>query len=119
MGDIAGGVCYVTANGRRLEIGTSVSYSVSDVERTASRGLSGRLKITKAYVPPFIEVELTTYGETVLQDIADMENVTVQLECANGKSFILTKAHQVGVMEADAAEGTSNARFEGETMREA
>lgn len=119
MSDIAGGVCFVTANGRRLEIGNSVSYGVSDYVREVTRGLSGRAKVTKKPNVPFIEVELTTYGEVSLKEIADLENITVTLEMANGKTFVLTKANQVGAIEGDAAEGTSTARFEGESMKEA
>jgi hypothetical protein len=119
VSDIAGGVCYVTANGRRLEIGTSVNYGPSDFEREASRGLSGRLKVVKRHAVPFIEVEITTYGEVSLKELGELENVTATLECANGKTYVLTKAHQVGALEGDANEGTLTLRLEGETMKEA
>lgn len=119
MGDVAGGVCFVTANGRRLEIGSSANYGVSNFVREASRGLSGRLKVTKKPNVPFIEVELTTYGEVALKEIAGHENITVTLELANGKTYVLTKAHQVGPLEGDAAEGNSTVRYEGESMKEA
>lgn len=64
-------------------------------------------------VIPFVEGALTDSANLNLEDFFMIKNATVNVEFANGKTFLLTEAYYAGSAEIKSKENEVNVRFEG------
>jgi hypothetical protein len=67
---------------------------------------------------PFIEGKITDRGTLDLQKLVSIEDATVTLELANGKSILLREAWFAGEGNVSTEEGEIDVRFVGRSAEE-
>lgn len=107
-----GGTVKVVIDGVSYEVGESVSYSDQEWVNETKVGHSGARHHTRKRRAPFVEFELLTTSELSMQDLDDLQDATVVVDLANGRSLTYPNARKVGESDWDATEGTGTVRFE-------
>lgn len=107
------GVASLSANGTQYDLGGTITYSPSLVEREGMAGLSGPTGYKETPRIPYFEVELHTTSGLDFEDLEAFTNGTVQINLANGKTYVLRQAWTVPPFDGNAADGTVTVRFEG------
>lgn len=111
-----GGTAYVFVGGKQNAIGGSVTYGGFSSERESKVGLDHGVDYVEKPVAPWVEIESKDKAGVDLVALANMTDTNVTVELANGKTVILSNAHQINSGEVDAAEGMGKFRFEGKKM---
>lgn len=113
MGKRIAGTCYVTYDGKPLQIAGSVTVSPEEFDRQSLSGLSGVAGFSETPRAAFIEVEAFTIQEMDLQEISRATDITVTAELANGQVWTLRNGWKAGTSDMSASDGTATIRFEG------
>lgn len=94
------------------------TYSIGAPKRESVVGADGVHGYKEAATVPYVEGEITDTIDVSLDKLANSTNITVILDLANGKSFVLSKAFYAGELKASTDEGNISVRFEGEKGEE-
>lgn len=117
MARIAGKVDFI-ADGKRYELGESVTISPFQSTKESVVGVNGPIGHKKTGVAPSIEVELGTTDATLLKMLEGLDGVTVSAKCANGLQYVLKDAFVEGQPEINPIDGKVTVKFVGTTMDE-
>jgi hypothetical protein len=112
------GTTYLTVRGRRMALASSCKVSPSRVNREELIGLSGVEGFKEMPVAPVIEAELYDVREVSVEDLEAITSDTVQVELANGKSYVLRDAFCASAFQISAEAGTFTAKFVGTSVEE-
>ena len=112
------GVAYIFVDGRQYPLRGDLTVSIDTIEREGVAGMDGVHGFTETPRVPFIEGAISDLGGLSLIVLQDMCDVTVTVELANGKVYILRNAWTSTAREFDAAEGQATVRFEGMSAEE-
>jgi hypothetical protein len=99
-------------NGRIASIGASCTVQAQRAVNEGKVGQSGRGGFIERPSIPFIEAELLTDDVEMEDYLAGLTNGTVQIDLANGESWVFNNAYAAGERPADAVEGTRTIRIE-------
>ena len=112
------GVAYVFVDGRQYPLRGNLTVSIDTVERTGVAGMDGVHGFTEKPRVPFIEGDFSDIGQLSLVTLQNMVDVTVTVELANGKIYVLRNAWTSTAREFKGAEGQATVRFEGMAAQE-
>lgn len=112
------GVCYLKVDGRQYELRGNLKVSPSDIEREGVAGMDGVHGYIERPRVPFVEGDVTDGGGLSVLGLERLSGVTVTVELANGKTYVLRDAWTSGAREIDAAQGQMTVRFEGKSCEE-
>lgn len=113
MGKRIAGTCFVTYDGKALQIAGNVTISPEEIDRQSLTGLSGVAGFSETPRAAFIEVEAFTIPETDVQEISRATDITVTAELANSQVWTIRNGWKAGTSDMSASEGTTTIRFEG------
>lgn len=108
------GTAYLKVDGNQYSLRGSVTANLKAENREGVAGLDGVHGYKATPMVPFIEVDLSTTPELDLNALANLDDITVQLECANGKAGLLRNAW-ANTGDVNPEDGTLTVRFEGKS----
>lgn len=109
------GIIRLTVNGEAVRCKGEFTCRPSVPKRNAIVGTLEVAGFNEEAQVPFIEGALTDSVNLSLEDFFMVTDATINLEFANGKTFVLTEAFYAGTAEIKTQEGEVNLRFEGRT----
>jgi hypothetical protein len=112
------GVAYIYVDGRQYPLRGDLTVSIDMLEREGVAGMDGVHGFTEKPRVPWIEGSISDLGGLSLIALQEMCDVTVTVELANGKVYVLRNAWTSTAREFDAAEGQATVRFEGMSAEE-
>ncbi|MCW5761359.1 MAG: phage tail tube protein [Phenylobacterium sp.] len=119
MSQAIAGTAFVSANGKRYRLVGELSYRISGETREAKNGADGFHGHKSKFMNGMIKMKLRNDGTYPLSELADMVDVTVQAQLANGKTVIGRNMFQSGEPPtADAEEAEIEITFEGPDVRD-
>lgn len=113
-----GGKIFVKANGTQYRAKGSWTYNLGKDKREAVVGMDGVHGYKSSPQVAVIEGTITDSSELSLEELLDLEDVTITLELANGKIISLNNAWWAADGNVTTEEGEIEARFEGLTADE-
>jgi hypothetical protein len=113
-----GGVAYVKVNGQAIPLRGNLVIHPTKRERTGVAGQDGVHGFTEMPRVPAIEGDVTTDPGFSIEDALNIDDATVQAECANGMVYVLRNAWQAGLVDLNMVEGSGKFRWEGMDMDE-
>lgn len=108
------GTAYFKVDGTQYSLRGSVTANLKAFDREGIAGLDGVHGYKETPMVPFIEVEVSYTPELDLNALAKLDDVTVQLECANGKAGLLRNAW-ANTGDVNPEEGSFTVKFEGKS----
>jgi hypothetical protein len=114
MSQRRGGIIQLQINGVIYDAKGSFSYNLGREKRETIVGADRTHGFKAMPQPAFIEGEITDRVTLDLEQLVTVEDATITLGLANGKSFILRRAYFVAEGTANTEEGNIGVRFEGE-----
>ena len=118
MGQRIGGVLNFTIDGVQYAARGNFKVTPGTVKREGVAGQDYVHGYTEMPIVPGIEGDLTTTADISLAALEAIVNSTIQVNLANGKSYVLTEAWTESAFEIDTAEGRFGAKFSGVTCEE-
>ena len=118
MGERIGGTCFVKAGGKQYDARGSFIVSPSRVKREGVAGqddVHGYIEVPRV---PFIKGDLSTTLGLSIAELDAMTNVTVTVELANGKNYVLRSAWTESAHEIDTAAGKVAVNWGGKSCDE-
>jgi hypothetical protein len=112
------GVAYIFVDGAQYPLRGDLTVSTDTIEREGVAGMDGVHGFTESPRVPWIEGSISDLGGLSLMALQAMCDVTVTVELANGKVYVLRNAWTSTAREFDAAEGQATVRFEGMSAEE-
>lgn len=112
------GIMYLKVDGEMQDAKGNFTYRPSVPKRSAINGADRTHGFKEEVQEAYIEGEVTDKGTLDLERLCTMEDVTVTLELACGKTFVLREAWYAGEATVGTQEGNINVRFEGMTGEE-
>jgi predicted heme/steroid binding protein len=106
------GIIQIAANGVVYDAKGSFSYNLGRPMREAVVGSDTVHGFKETPQVAFIEGEFTDRSDLDLDALVKLENATVTLELANGKTIALTEAWYAGEGTGNTEEGNIGVRFE-------
>jgi hypothetical protein len=113
-----GGLIFLKVDGRRYQAKGSFTCNLGVPKREAIVGTDGVHGYKEIPQPCYIEGEITDHQDLRLVDLATVQNATVTLELATGKSVVLRNAWFAGGGDLQTEEGNIGVRFEGMSAEE-
>lgn len=107
-----GGIINVQADGVSYDAKGNFTYNLGIPKREAIPGADGMHGFKETPQVAFIEGEITDRSDLKLADLAKMQNATVTLELANGKTIMLSQAYFAADGTGNSDEGNVGFRFE-------
>lgn len=117
MGQNTQGTAFFKINGVQYSIGGEMKIMALSQKRNALIGLDGDVMPQIEFQSPMIECQVKDVASVDLVALSLMENVTVQVDMANGTTWELSNAFYSGEGELDAKEGNFAVRFNGKKIR--
>ena len=113
-----GGIIRVRANGQVIRAKGDFTYNLGLPMREAIVGADGVHGYREVPRVAYIEGATTDRGDLDLAALQQLQGATIELELANGKTVVLSKAYFAGEGNASTGEGEVAVRFEGERAEE-
>ena len=107
-----GGTIQFKVNGVLEDAKGSFSYSLGGVKRTAIVGAGGITGYKEEPIPAYIEGQITDRVDFDLQALLNMDDETVTLQLANGKTISMAHAWYAAEGKVETEEGNVEVRFE-------
>ena len=109
MGQKVAGTCYVKVDGAQLVLSGAVEAPINKATRET---------IVKGYykeedTTPFVKVEALVTRDTDIGKLSQGTNMTVTVEFANGKVYVLSGGYLVGEANYSSDEGKVSLEFNG------
>jgi hypothetical protein len=118
MAQAVAGTAFFKVDGDQYPLRGNFTVSSSPIERTMLAGqdyVHGYQELPRV---PWIEGDVTTTPEVLLEDLDAMVDVTVTAELINGKTYVLKQAACKSALENNTREGQVRVRFEGTSCEE-
>ena len=112
------GILYAKIDGTQRNVKGSWTYNVGAVKREAIVGADGVHGYKEMPQVPRIEGEITDASDLSLAELTGIEQATITLELANGKTFVLRDAWYAADGDVGTEEGNVQIRFEGMSAEE-
>ena len=112
------GVAYIFVDGAQYPLRGDLTVSTDTLEREGVAGMDGVHGFTETPRVPWIEGAISDLGGLSLMALQAMCDVTVTVELANGKVYVLRNAWTSTAREFNAADGQATVRFEGMSAEE-
>jgi len=113
-----GGTIYFKVDSTQYEAKGEFSYNIGQGKRTTIVGASSVHGYTEEVQAPFIEGAITDSKDVVLKTLLNLDDVTVTLELANGKTIVLRNGWSTNEGTVKTKEGEIPVRFEGKSCEE-
>lgn len=113
MGQRFAGIAYIKVDGRQYDARGNWSVSPKLTTRTGIAGQDGVHGYQEVPRVPFIEGDISTTQTFAVEDLSGITDATVQVDLANGKSYVLRNAWQAGELDINTHEGSVKVKFEG------
>lgn len=113
-----GGTVFVYVDGAQYAARGSFKVNATLFSREGVAGQDGVHGFKETPMVPSIEGEITDLGNLSVKSLLAIEESTVTVSLANGKTWILTQAWYAGEASVDTAEGKIGVKFEGRDIRE-
>ena len=113
------GIAYLSVDGQSYMLAGELSYQVSTVSRETLVGQDAVHGYSEKPVAGFISGTLRDAGDLTVADFNAMNDSTVVVELANGKTIIGRDMWTVEAQEVKTVEGTFEVKWEGFTVEEA
>ena len=107
------GIAYIKVDGRQFAARGNWTVSARLTERTGIAGQDGVHGYMEVPRVPYIEGDISTTQEFSVEDISGIADATVQVDLANGKSYVLRNAWQAGAVDINTHDGLAKVKFEG------
>ncbi len=116
MAQSIAGTCYIKVDGEQLSVEGSVKFPMMDKKRTTLIDASGKVAgFKEEAVIPHLDVSAFVDRDFPLDKLANSENMTVTVECANGMVYTLQGAYLSGESpEISPSDGNVTLHFEAE-----
>lgn len=118
MAEAIAGVCYFTAAGKTYALVGEASYTPNSFSRESLMGADGFHGMKKKPAPGAIKAKIRNMGNVSLAEINSWEDITVQLELANGKTVVGAGMFLKEPATADAEEAEIELDLEGPQVGE-
>ena len=118
MGRRVGGIINIKADGDLLEAKGNWTYDLGAPQREAVAGAGRVHGFKETPKPAFVEGAITDRQGLDVKRLQNIEDATVVLELANGKTIVLRDAWYAGDGQGSTEEGELNVRFESEEGEE-
>lgn len=112
------GIVYLKLDGTIYDAKGNFTYNLGAPKREAIVGADAIHGFKETPQVSFIEGEITDRGDLDLQKLVTMDGVTVTLELANGKVFVLRDAWYASEGNVQTEEGNIQFRMEGKSGEE-
>lgn len=112
------GTLYLQVNGEVYDAKGEFSYNLGHAVREAIVGADRVHGFKETPQAPFIEGKITDRGNLDLGKLVDLDDATVTLRLAVGKTIMLREGWYAGKGDASATEGEVDVRFEGLSCEE-
>ena len=112
------GIAYLKVEGDLYPLRGNFTISPSAIERAGIAGQDYVHGYSELPRVPYIEGDVSTVPELSVEDVADLVDVTVTAELANGKTYVLREAWSRAAFELNTREGQFRVRFEGVSCEE-
>lgn len=112
MSQRKGGIIQVQVNGVLYDAKGDFDYNLGRPKRSAVIGSSGVHGFKEEPQPAFVEGKFTDRGNLDLDALVTLEDATVTVEAANGKTVVLRSAWYAGEGSVNTGEGEIGVRFE-------
>jgi Phage tail tube protein len=106
------GVAFVRCDGRQYSLRGNLVVSIDSSEREGIPGQDGVHGYIERPRVPFCEADLSDIGGLSIEQLRNMSNVTVQVELANGKKYVLRNAWTSTALELNTSDGQTTCRWE-------
>lgn len=113
MATKVGGTARLLINGTQYPLRGDLTISLGNVSRESIVGIDQYHGVKETPVASWIEMSLTDLGDIDITTLQNLDDVTVNVELANGKQAVLRNAAQVNPVELNAVDGQYTLRFEG------
>lgn len=113
-----GGIIQVATNGVVRDAKGAFDYALGTPKRDTVVGSNGVHGFTETPQVPFIEGAITDSADLDLKALFVLEDATVTLVLANGKTIVLRNAWYAGEGTANTEQGEVAVRFEGLSAEE-
>ena len=113
------GIAYLSVDGQSYMLAGELSYQVSTVSRETLVGQDAVHGYAEKPVAGFISGTLRDSGSLTVADFNAMNDVTVVVELANGKTILGRNMWTVEAQEVKTVEGTFEVKWEGFAVEEA
>jgi hypothetical protein len=107
------GTAYLSADGKTYPVRGEFKYNPGTVKRESKTGMDGVHGYSEAPRVPFISCAMTDTGDMSVAAINAMNNVTVVVELANGKTIIGRNMWTVDDQDVDSVEAQFDVKWEG------
>lgn len=107
------GTIEVMVNGEVMVAAGDFEYSLGGPQRTGLIGPGGGTGYKEEWALPYISGDIRDNKTLSLSTLRDLENATIHLRLAVGKTIVLTQAWQSGPLNASTGEGKVPVKFEG------
>ncbi len=107
------GVLYLLINGVQHDAKGSFTYNLGAPKRDALVGHDRVHGYKELPQVPMIEGEITDSATLKVRDLLNIEEATIHLKLANGKSFILRQAWYAGDGNVQSEEANIEVKFQG------
>lgn len=108
-----GGVISVKVDGKIYQAKGAFTYNPGKPLREPIMGSDAQHGFKETPQPGFIEGEFTDEQTLDVPNLVTLKNVTVSIELANGKMFVLRNAYYAAEGTTSTDEGNIGVRFEG------
>jgi len=115
---LRGGIIFLSVNGTQYDVKGVATYHIVGRDRKTIVGQDGIHGFSEAPSANTLELALTDIGTLDLKALALIQNATITLQLANGKSLAFREAWGTGDWEGESSEGEIKARFEALSAQE-
>jgi hypothetical protein len=112
------GIAYISVNGKTYMLAADAAYSVSKVSRETLVGQDRVHGFSEKPKAGSISAQLRDARDLTVADFNAMDDVTVVLELANGKTVVGSNMWTVDAQEVKTAEATFEVKFESDNVEE-
>jgi hypothetical protein len=107
------GIAFLQVGGNQLRLRGNFTVSPSPVERTMIAGQDGVHGYQELPRVPYIEGDISTTPDMLLESLDGMTDVNVVAQLANGFTYSLISATCKAALEANTRDGQVRVRWEG------
>lgn len=113
-----GGIAYFKIDGAQFSIRGKFEVMPMTTKKTAVTGQDGVQGFTEMPVAPGFKGTITDLGGVSVQQLQNLEDSTMTLEQANGKTWVLRDGWLEGEVSVNTEEGSYDAEFRGKNIQE-
>lgn len=112
MSNRIGGITHLSINGVRYALKGVAEYKIGVNERSTVTGMDGVHGYSEKPSAAMAKVTITDRGDLDVRELQEVDNATIALELANGKTVMLYEAWQAGDNGITPEEGEISCQFD-------